>query len=55
MKWLKSLWDTIWAAVRIPSLLLGLRKIWYGATEISLTKLEQTKELIAGFLGKEKK
>lgn len=49
--WIKGAWTTVTTVLSLPSLLLSLRSIWYGATEISVTKLKETYEAIAAYLG----
>ncbi len=55
MSWIKGLWTGFTNLLSIPSLLLKLRSIWYGATEITVTKCKQTYEVIASYFpGNEK-
>lgn len=49
-KWFSGIWTAVTSVVSLPMLLIRLRQIWNGATEITVTKLKQTWELIASYL-----
>ena len=48
-EWFWGIWTAVTSFVSLPLLLVKLRQIWYGATEITVTKCKQTYELIASY------
>jgi len=52
--WFRSIWSVVTSVLALPTLLLRLREIWYGATEITVTKVKETYEAIMAYFPRKK-